>query len=314
MNTAFAPRASALSTSVPCLMPPSKYTSSRSPTASAISGSISMVPLLPCRAWPPWLETISASAPCSAHRTASSAVCTPLTISGMEVMERSHSRSAQLRELSKLSAKFSRVGRLGSSMPSEVLQGPFRLQNVGVAVLPFPGVGAQVVHGQHQPGVPRVLGPAHQDLRQLPVGKEIQLEPQRTGGGGGDLFYAVAGGGAQAEDGAPGAGGPGRRQLAQRVGPLVGAGGGQHYGEADLLSQHLGGEVAPAHVHQDPGPELHAVEGRHVVGVGSPVGSADFPEQPVEHGLGHGLLGPALVVGDAQQRRLRGQFIRTSGT
>ena len=46
MNTALAPNANALSTSVPCLTPPSRYTSTLPLTASATSPNASIYNLL----------------------------------------------------------------------------------------------------------------------------------------------------------------------------------------------------------------------------------------------------------------------------
>ena len=70
-STAPAPSASAVATSVPRRMPPSSSTSSRSPTASTTAGSASIVGITPSSWRPPWFETTTPAAPCSAARTAS---------------------------------------------------------------------------------------------------------------------------------------------------------------------------------------------------------------------------------------------------
>mmetsp|Transcript_2440 Transcript_2440/g.8579 ORF Transcript_2440/g.8579 Transcript_2440/m.8579 type:complete len:218 (-) Transcript_2440:579-1232(-) len=90
MNTALAPSAKALITSVPRITPPSRYTSARPPTAETMAGSTSMVAgtVSSCRA--PWLLTQMPSTPWRTASSASSGVMTPFTTILMLVFLRSH--------------------------------------------------------------------------------------------------------------------------------------------------------------------------------------------------------------------------------
>src|SRR5579871_3843928 len=94
--TALAPRASAFTTSPPRRTPPSSSTSTWSPTARAISGSIRMVAGVPSRLLPPWLDTEIAETPASTARLASSTRVMPLTMNGPSHCERSQATSSQV--------------------------------------------------------------------------------------------------------------------------------------------------------------------------------------------------------------------------
>ena len=76
-----APRATAFKISWPERIPPSIQTSISLPTADAISGNMAIELSAPSSWRPPWLETISASAPDFAAIAASSASNIPLMIS-----------------------------------------------------------------------------------------------------------------------------------------------------------------------------------------------------------------------------------------
>src|SRR3984885_12635621 len=76
--TAFAPSASALTTSLPRRTPPSSSTSIWSPTAPATAGRARIVAGVPSRLLPPWLDTEIAVTPASTARLASSPLVTPL--------------------------------------------------------------------------------------------------------------------------------------------------------------------------------------------------------------------------------------------
>src|SRR5512133_2109499 len=82
MSTDRAPRATALTTSEPRLIPPSRTTSTWSPTASAMGLTIRMAAGVPSRLLPPWLDTDRAVTPASTARLASSTRQMPLIMNG----------------------------------------------------------------------------------------------------------------------------------------------------------------------------------------------------------------------------------------
>jgi hypothetical protein len=88
--------ASAFKTSLPLRMPPSTQTSQAPPTWSMTWGRASQVEGAVSSWRPPWLLTITAFAPCSAERRASSPRQTPLTTTGSSVVAHSQSRSSKL--------------------------------------------------------------------------------------------------------------------------------------------------------------------------------------------------------------------------
>ena len=94
--TARAPRARALSASVPRRMPPSRYTSQRPATASTISGSASILAMAESSCRPPWFETMTPYTPRSSASSASSAVRMPLSRIGSDVTVFSQSRVSQV--------------------------------------------------------------------------------------------------------------------------------------------------------------------------------------------------------------------------
>lgn len=69
--------------SVPERMPPSTRIFTRSPTASAISGSTSAVAAAPGSTRPPWFDTTMAAAPASTAFSAPRTVMMPLRIMGI---------------------------------------------------------------------------------------------------------------------------------------------------------------------------------------------------------------------------------------
>ncbi len=77
-------------------MPPSTSTSTRSPTASAISGSARTVDGTESSWRPPWLETTMPSTPASTARRASSASSTPLTTRRPAQCSRTQAMSSQV--------------------------------------------------------------------------------------------------------------------------------------------------------------------------------------------------------------------------
>jgi hypothetical protein len=97
MLTADAPRAMALTTSEPRRMPLSKTTPACPATASTVAGRTSIAPGWWSSWRPPWLETYTTSAPCSTASFASSGLVRPFTISGRSVMDRSQSKSSQVK-------------------------------------------------------------------------------------------------------------------------------------------------------------------------------------------------------------------------
>ena len=92
--TALAPRATALTTSLPRRTPPSMTTSMRSPTASAITGSARMVAGVVSRLLPPWLDTLMVLYPASTARSASETRMMPLSMNGPSHCSRSQRRSS----------------------------------------------------------------------------------------------------------------------------------------------------------------------------------------------------------------------------
>ena len=105
--TASAPTASALTMSEPRRTPPSQITSTRSPTASTISGRRSNDAGAPSSWRPPWLETAMAVTPASAASRASATDWIPLRTSGPSQIERNHSRSRHERPGSNWDAMYS---------------------------------------------------------------------------------------------------------------------------------------------------------------------------------------------------------------
>ncbi|CAI8011667.1 hypothetical protein GBAR_LOCUS7495 [Geodia barretti] len=125
MKTALAPIARAFRTSVPCLTPPSMYTSTCPSTAftTSLKASIYSVQIedrcegergqltvarTPSSCLPPWLETMIPWTPCLTASTASSAVRIPFTRTGSPVRPRiqsipSHVRLASSKSLVYLS-------------------------------------------------------------------------------------------------------------------------------------------------------------------------------------------------------------------
>src|SRR3954447_17065978 len=99
-----APSASARITSCPERIPPSNSTSICEPTASAISGSTSMLEGAPSSCRPPCLETTSACAPVLSASCASSTSRMPLMISLPGQMLRIQSTSFQLSDVSNCEA------------------------------------------------------------------------------------------------------------------------------------------------------------------------------------------------------------------
>ncbi len=94
--TARAPRASALTTSLPRRIPPSRSTSSWPPAASATAGRQRMAAGVESRLLPPWFDTEIAVAPMSAARRASSGRVIPLIMNGPAHCRRSQARSSQV--------------------------------------------------------------------------------------------------------------------------------------------------------------------------------------------------------------------------
>ena len=97
MQTARAPNASALTTSVPRRKSESTSTGMRPSTASRISGSASMVERPLSSARPPWLDTTMPSSPLSTASTASSAVISPFSISRVFTVSRRRVMNSQAR-------------------------------------------------------------------------------------------------------------------------------------------------------------------------------------------------------------------------
>src|ERR1043165_8134446 len=97
MHTARAPSANALAMSLPRRKPLSIRIGIRPPTASAISGSTSMVALTPSSTRPPWFDTMIASMPASAARFASSVSRMPLSTNLPFTMSRSRLIESQVR-------------------------------------------------------------------------------------------------------------------------------------------------------------------------------------------------------------------------
>ncbi len=78
-RTASAPHASALSTSVPDMMPPSISTCMRRPTAARMAGRTSMVAGDGSNWRPPWLDTTTPSSPIASAFSASAGCMTPFS-------------------------------------------------------------------------------------------------------------------------------------------------------------------------------------------------------------------------------------------
>ena len=124
------------------------------------------------------------------------------------------------------------------------------------------------VDGDAEGGVAGLGGAGGHLEGEAAVLEEVLLEPQRAGGGAGDVLHGAGGVGADDHDGAGLAGGAGGGQLGVGVGRLVVAGGVEHHREADALSQHGGAEIALADVGQHLRAQVDAVED----GTGAPEG------------------------------------------
>ena len=88
-----APRATALTMSLPRRTPPSQMISMRPPTASATGATRSTVAGAESSWRPPWLDSAMPSTPASTASTASSTVWMPLMMMGPSHTVRSHSMS-----------------------------------------------------------------------------------------------------------------------------------------------------------------------------------------------------------------------------
>src|ERR1700730_13356598 len=120
--TAFAPRASAFTTSPPRRTPPSSSTATWSPTAWAMPGSIRTVAGVPSRLLPPWLDTEIAETPASTARLASSILVTPLSMNAPCPWDRSQATCSQAGAVPGCARHQNRALPLGPQ-PGDVLPG-----------------------------------------------------------------------------------------------------------------------------------------------------------------------------------------------
>mmetsp|Transcript_6801 Transcript_6801/g.18267 ORF Transcript_6801/g.18267 Transcript_6801/m.18267 type:complete len:231 (-) Transcript_6801:493-1185(-) len=104
-NTQSAPRARALSTSVPRRMPPSMKTGTRLLTAFTIAGRTSSAEGAKSNCLPPWFDTAMPSTPASKAICTSSAASRPLIMTGSLVMDFSQGTKSQVSESSTSCAK-----------------------------------------------------------------------------------------------------------------------------------------------------------------------------------------------------------------
>jgi hypothetical protein len=101
---ASAPRAIAVSTSAPCLIPESTTKATEGPTASRTGAIRSTVATARSSCRPPWLDSQMPSTPSSAARSASAGPSGPLSSSFPAHRARSAAMSDQFRSASKKSA------------------------------------------------------------------------------------------------------------------------------------------------------------------------------------------------------------------
>ncbi len=134
-----------------------------------------------------------------------------------------------------------------------------------VAHLPIAGAYNREVDGEHQHGTADAGGTGHQVLGVGPVAHDVELEPERRGGGTVDLLDAADGHGRLAE---------GDAHLLSSLGRLHLGARGVHAGQTDRpeyerhgqgLAQHGGGQLQLGHVPQH---ALAQVDGGEVVFVG----------------------------------------------
>ena len=204
-----------MSTSWPERMPPSIQTSICEPTASTIAGSALIDDGAPSSWRPPWLETISASAPLSTASRASSTSRMPFRISLPPQRFLIHSTSSQFRRGSNCSRRPGDERRhvadaldvaddVAEAAPlrAEHAQAPARLghqvEQVGERRLGRRGQAVlQVlvalaedlqVEREHQRAAVGRLGAVDQPLDEVAVAHHVELEPERRLGVRGDVL------------------------------------------------------------------------------------------------------------------------------
>src|SRR3954468_3077043 len=263
-------------------MPPSTYTSARSPTASTTPASASSGTGARSSWRPPWFETTTASAPASTTARASSTCWTPLTTSDPGHTERSQARSDIVTDgsnirptrsatvpsewVSDANSRGSVVSRSNHQAGCRTPSAKVRADREGGIVRPLRTSRRRArnrrVDGKHQCFVAGLASPFDEVPPRLPVTPEVELEPESCAGGrsGEVLDRGGAHRGQRVRD--PGAvRHPGDRGLARGV---------HHPGEAGGREDERQGRPPPedrrrrvhvGDVPKHPGPELHPREG-----------------------------------------------------
>ena len=134
------------------------------------------------------------------------------------------------------------------------------------------------IQRQAQGGVARRLGALRHLEGQAAVFEHIRLEPEGAGGRLRHLLQGAGGLGAQHQNRAGGARGPGAGQLAFRMGGGVVACRVQHDREADVLPQDRGAQIPLADVHHHARPQHDGIEHRPGAAEGDLVGGPSRDE------------------------------------
>ena len=154
---------------------------------------------------------------------------------------------------------------------------------------------AQGIHRQHHSGVARGLQPGQEVLTYAVTIVDV-LEPDGAGRRRSHLLDRVSRPDRQRHESVRRPRGPGRGQLAVGVRPALPPGRGAHHGEADLLTEYGGRQVAVAGVPEQPRIHGNLIE-LAVVAVQGPVAVRPPPHEPAVF-RGHHSLGELLQLGD----------------
>jgi hypothetical protein len=268
-------------------MPPSIHTSMSLPTASAMAGNAAMDEGAPSSWRPPWLLTMSASAPLLTARRASSASMMPFRISLPPQRFLIHSTSPQLSCGSNCSAvhdasddmsptplawptMLPKLRRLVPSMPRHqrgLVARLMRLASVGLggrrqAVLDVLVALAQDLQIQRELQRRAVggLGAVDQALDEVAVAHHVQLEPEAGAGVLGHVLDGADAHGRQRERNAKRLGRTRAQNFAIGVLHARQARGRNRHRHGHVLADHGGAGAAAFHVHGHALAQLDALE------------------------------------------------------
>ena len=167
-------------------------------------------------------------------------------------------------------------GRRHLAIPlrQQVGHGEAGRQAEAVPHVPLPPSEQRRVDGEHQRAAAGGLGPPHQPLGGPAVAVDVELEPDRPGGGGHHLLDPRRGERREDHHRPRRSGRPGGRQLPLGSREAVERGGRDEHRHRDRLAEHGGRQIAAGDVHQHPVGDDDAVVGGAVLAQGDLVVSA----------------------------------------